>query len=80
MGLRLLNVMRGEAEGLEVVVFDLHRALSRDGAVMHARFTVVFFREASALWPLLYQEADLSSSTLSMTRPSDSRRTGEPWR
>jgi hypothetical protein len=51
-GLRLLNVMRGEAEGLEVIVFDLHRALSRTGAVMHARFTVVFFRDPSATWPL----------------------------
>ena len=48
---RVQNVLRGEAQGLEVVVFDLLQLLRRAQYIRHVRFTVLFFRDEDADWP-----------------------------
>jgi hypothetical protein len=50
-GLRLLNVIRGNAQGLEVVVFDLHRAVPAAETMVHLRLSMLAFLDDEAQWP-----------------------------
>jgi len=50
-GLQIHNVLSGEAQGLEVALFDLHRALPSASQVAHVRFTVLVFLDSEANWP-----------------------------
>jgi hypothetical protein len=48
---RVQNVLRGQAQGLEVVVFDLLQQVRRAQYIRHVRFTLLLFRDDEAAWP-----------------------------
>jgi hypothetical protein len=48
---RVQNVLRGQAQGLEVVVFDLLQQIRRAQYIRHVRFTYLLFRDNEANWP-----------------------------
>jgi hypothetical protein len=50
-GLRVINVIRGQAQGLEVVVFDLHRAMPAADTMVHLRLSMLAFLDNEAHWP-----------------------------
>jgi hypothetical protein len=50
-GVHLRNVIRGEAQGLEPIVFDLHRTVPSSDTILHVRFTLLTFRDKQATWP-----------------------------
>lgn len=50
-GPRVLNALRGQAEGLEVAVFDLHWAVPSASHIVHIRYTMLLFRDTEASWP-----------------------------
>jgi hypothetical protein len=45
------NVLRGKAEGLEVVVFDLHQIVRTGSSLAHVRFSVLGFLDEENEWP-----------------------------
>jgi hypothetical protein len=50
-GLRVVNVLRGEAQGLKVAVFDVHRAVQARDTVIHVRLTMLAFIDDESTWP-----------------------------
>jgi len=48
---RVQNVLRGQAQGLEVVVFDLLQQIRRAQYIRHVRFSLLLFRDDEANWP-----------------------------
>src|SRR5262245_28106194 len=52
-GLSVLNVLRGKAQGLEVALFDMHRA-STGLHDIHFRFSMLAFLDDQASWPAFW--------------------------
>lgn len=50
-GLSLENVSKGQVDGLEVAVFDLHVAIPTMSQMAHLRFTILVFRDVDGNWP-----------------------------
>jgi hypothetical protein len=49
--IRLANVMRGQAQGLEVAVFDCIRTIQVGQYLRHTRISMLVFRDKEASWP-----------------------------